>query len=241
MSQTHFLKNSFHCLIFRSLIYSLKSGFPLKSHLPTTSLLLNSIENSQFFSYWLLFSIWHTWPLLPFLGFCDTMILWSSSFLLASISFASSSFLSFSYLLVFLTILSWDPFSSHSTFPGSHLLHGFNSHLWVDDDLLVYRSRPVFSRALDTCHPLPTRHIHLDIFRGTSSLTFLKWKSPQISSHSALSAQWMAFNSPCQKPWNNPWFLLSAPGCERVNPGLLKWSAKLNHYATGPVPLFSVL
>ena len=62
--------------------------------------------------------------------------------------------------------------------------------------------------SLDMYHSLPTRHIPVDIFRGTSSLTFLKLKSPQISSPSVLLAQQTASSCLCQK-WDNPCLLLS--------------------------------
>lgn len=84
---------------------------------------------------WLLFSIWHIWPLLPFLGLCDAKILWLSSFVLVSVSFVGSSLLSFSYAWVFLRILCRDGFSSHTTFPGV-------SHPLQVCDSLVFGLRP---------------------------------------------------------------------------------------------------
>ena len=205
MSQTHFFKGLFPLPYLQITHLPTKIWFSTEiPKLPTTSLLLSSIENSWSCSYWLLFSIWHIWLLLLFFGFCDTVSLWFSSFLLASGSLVGSSLWFVSYLLVFLMILSWDAFSSYYTFPGTHLFP------WLQLpslDSLVHGSRPVFW-ALDMYHPLPTMHIHVDIFRGTSSLIFLKLKSPQISSPSVLSAQWMALSCLCQKQ-NNPCLLLS--------------------------------
>lgn len=189
MSQTHFFKGLFPLPYLQITHLPTKIWFSTEiPKLPTTSLLLNSIENSWSLSYWLLFSIWHIWPLLLFFGFCDTMSLWFSSFLLASGSLVGSSLWFVSYLLVFLMILSWDPFSSYYTFPGTHLFPWFQL---PSLDSLVHGSRPVFW-ALDMYHPLPTMHIHGDIFRGTSSLIFLKLKSPLLCSQLS-EWSWVAY------------------------------------------------